>query len=71
MENASFLAAHPVLPVLYVAAPPKKEGSGTGSVVALKINPEGSLALLNQRSAEGIATCHVGTDPSGGIVMAD
>jgi len=70
MENASFLGAHPALPVLYVAAPPKKEGSGIGSVVALKINPEGSLALLNQRSAEGIATCHVGTDPSGGIVMA-
>jgi 6-phosphogluconolactonase len=58
------------LPVLYVAAPPKKEASGNGSVVALKINPDGSLTLLNRRSADGIATCHVGTDPAGGVVMA-
>lgn len=70
IDHPGFIAFHPNLPVLYAASRLQKAKSGDGTVTALQMNPDGSLALLNQRSSMGMGTCHVGADPSGKILMA-
>jgi len=62
-SNPTFLARHPVLPVLYVAAASR---DGSGVVIAFKINPEtGALSEMN-RVADGATNgTYVSVTPDG------
>jgi len=61
--NPSFLALHPMLPVIYAVGEIPGQG---GTVSAFRIDGEtGDLHLLNQQSSEGGGPCHVAVAPSG------
>ncbi|WP_344977597.1 lactonase family protein [Streptosporangium fragile] len=59
-SGASFLAAHPRLPVLYAVG---ESGQGTVSVFARTAG--GALSPLARRSSEGSSPCHLAVDPTG------
>ena len=61
-ENPSFLAVHPLVPVIYASA---KNADGDATV-AMKIDPgTGLLTPLNSQSAGGSGPCHVAVTPDG------
>lgn len=72
LVNPSYLALHPQKPVLYaVSEVADADGTPTGSVVALAIDPaDGSLRKLNHQSSGGAGPCAVSVDRSGTVVLA-
>ncbi|MCC6795293.1 MAG: lactonase family protein [Candidatus Hydrogenedentes bacterium] len=65
-ENPSFLAKHPVLPVIYAVGEMVKEPDGDGGTVsAFRIEESGELTLINRASSVGAGPCHVAVAPSG------
>ena len=72
LRNPSYLALHPTLPVLYaVSEVADADGTPTGSIVALAIDPaSGLLTKLNHQSSGGGGPCAVSVDPSGRAVLA-
>lgn len=63
MENPSFLAMHPSLPVLYAVG---ESGADGGTVSAFRIEGEGgTLTPINRVSSVGGGPCHVAVSPSG------
>lgn len=67
MENPSYLALHPALPVLYAVGEAGAEATGDGGVVrAFAVAPDtGLLQDLGAQSTRGAAPCHVAVAPSG------
>lgn len=59
IPNASFLAAHPTLPVFYAVGE-----LGSGRVIAVSAE----LETLGDRSSEGDSPCHVAVHPSGALL---
>lgn len=59
VPSASFLAAHPSLPVLYAAGE-----MGKGRLTALTT----ALEVLGERSTEGDSPCHLAVHPAGGAL---
>src|SRR5687768_1038177 len=59
-QNPTFLAPHPSGKSLFAA----NEVKG-GAVSAFRIQPDGSLAAINQQQARGDGTCHITVDPAG------
>ena len=72
VDNPSFLAVHPTLPVLYcVSEVATADGRPTGTLLAFSIDPAtGRLTLKNQQPSGGSGPCHLSVDPSGRTVMA-
>lgn len=72
LVNPSYLALHPRQPVLYaVSEVADADGTPTGSVVALAIDPaDGSLTRLNHQSSGGPGPCALSVDRSGSVVLA-
>lgn len=70
VPNPSFLAFHPMAPLLYaVSEVADHGGQKTGAVSGFRIQPDGSLLLLNQQPSGGAGSCYVSVDPSGGAVL--
>jgi len=65
LESPSFLAVHPNQKFMYAVS----ENYGHGTVMALSINPDDSLTLLNTQSSGGKGPCYVTTDPSGRVAL--
>lgn len=61
-HHASFLAAHPTLPVVYSVAE-----NDRGMVAAYHVE-DGRLSELDARSSEGDSPCHVAVHPSGEVL---
>jgi len=64
-----FLSIHPNKHYLYSLAYGADLGKA-GGVAAMKINPDGTLQLLNTQATEGRGGCHVSIDQSGQCLMA-
>ena len=62
-ENPSFLEIHPSGKTLYSVSE-----TADGAVSSWRINPDGSLKLLNTKPAEGDAPCFVCVSPNGRYV---
>jgi len=60
ISNPSFLTFSPDRKILYAALEEEP-----GAVAAFKVNPDGSLNLLNQKPSGGNASCHVFLDKTG------
>ncbi|MHB8899158.1 MAG: lactonase family protein [Thermoguttaceae bacterium] len=71
LENPSFLAIHPRLPVVYAVSEVNNfGGENAGAVSALKRDPaSGRLTLLNRQTTGGAHPCHVSVTPDGKQVM--
>jgi len=71
LENPSFLALHPRLPVLYaVSEVTDGAGRGAGAVVAFAIDrATGLLTQLNRQSSGGAGPCHLSVDPTGRVLL--
>lgn len=59
-RNPGFLAFSPGRKFLYVAMEDKESAVG-----AFRVNPDGTLAFLNQQPSGGAAACHVSVDATG------
>lgn len=66
LQSDGFLAIHPTQPFLYATLTME----GGGGVAALGMMEDGTLEVLNQKSAGGAGTCHVSVDGSGSAVFA-
>lgn len=63
IDNPSFLAQHPTLPVVYAVG---ELGDGGGAISAFRIDAEtGMLHLINRQSSKGDGPCHVAVAPNG------
>ncbi len=64
--NASFLALHPSLPVVYaVHEVGRFEGRAAGGVAAYRPRTDGTLETLVVRPTDGPVPCHLAADPRG------
>ncbi len=71
VENPSFLALHPNGRFLYAVNEGSAfRGTALGAVSAYRIQPDGSLALLNQMASGGGAPCHLEVDATGRCLLA-
>ena len=61
-RHASFLAAHPTLPVVYAVTE-----SDAGQVAAYRVE-DGRLGEPQVRSSEGDSPCHLAVHPAGGLL---
>mgnify|MGYP002630529024 CR=1 FL=1 len=69
-ENPSFVAIHPSGKFLYaVNEVGNYQGKPAGSVSAFSIAHNGKLTLLNERSTQGGAPCHLVVDKAGKTVL--
>ncbi|RMF90732.1 MAG: lactonase family protein [Planctomycetota bacterium] len=69
-KNPSFLAIHPRKPVLYaVGEYSGYDGKPSGAVHAFRIEPDGSLTLLNTQPTGGAGPCHVSVDATGRVAF--
>jgi len=69
-KNPSFVAVHPSGKYLYaVNEVGNFDGEAAGSVSAFTIAGDGKLTLLNQRSTQGGAPCHLVVDQLGKTVL--
>lgn len=64
VKSASFLAHHPTLPILYCVSE-----VGSGSVIALRENADGTYSESGRQSAGGNGPCHLSIHPSGRAVL--
>jgi 6-phosphogluconolactonase len=71
-KNPSFLALHPVLPVLYaVSEITGPDGKPSGGILAFAIDERtGTLTKKNEQPSGGPGPCHVSVDRSGKVVLA-
>jgi len=70
IENPSFLILHPNHQYLYSVSELTGPGAPTGGVAAFSINHEnGKLTMLNKRSSEGSAPCHLALDKTSKMLM--
>lgn len=71
VDNPSFLALHPSLPVIYsVGQVLDTDDVRKGMVCAFTIQPgDGALTSLNRQSTVGEGPCHVAVDPAGRNVL--
>lgn len=60
VPEASYLAAHPLRPVLYAVSEREE-----GQVVALAVEADGRTRELNRQPTGGADPCHLAVDPSG------
>lgn len=60
VPEASYLAAHPLRPVLYAVSERDE-----GQVVALAVEADGRMRELNRRPTGGADPCHLAVDPAG------
>ena len=66
VEHASFLAVHPSGRVLYaVSETCEFDGAPGGGIVALAIEDDGSLRLIDKASSHGASPCHLSVDGDG------
>ncbi len=71
VENASFLAIHPTLDVLYAVSELRRGSEREGaSVLAFKILPGGDLESIGRVSSAGDGPCYVSTNGAGTVAMA-
>jgi 6-phosphogluconolactonase len=63
-----FLAIHPNKQFIYSTTVGTGDGKN-GGVAAMRINGDGTLALLNTQSSKGPGPCHVGIDATGQCLM--
>jgi 6-phosphogluconolactonase len=67
-DHPTFLAQHPVLPILYAANEPP---TGDGAISSFHLDAgKGELKPLQQMSAKGSGTCFVSVDHAGNAVFA-
>ncbi|MEM1223935.1 MAG: lactonase family protein [Verrucomicrobiota bacterium] len=70
LENPSFLAAHPELPLLFAVLEVEDFDSTGGAVAAFKINHvTGELTHLNTQKSGGAHPCHISIDHSGQVAL--
>ena len=70
VENPSFLILHPNHQYLYAVSELTGDTNPIGGVASFGINPQnGSLKLLNKRSSEGAAPCHLALDKTAKMLM--
>jgi 6-phosphogluconolactonase len=70
VENPSFLILHPNHQYLYAVSELTGDANPIGGVASFAINPQnGSLRLLNKRSSEGAAPCHLALDKTSKMLM--
>lgn len=70
LENPSFLAIHPTLPVLYAVSEVRRQGKRESSqVMAYSIASSGSLSELGGVTSGGDGPCYVSTDRAGEFVF--
>lgn len=70
IQNPSFLILHPEHQYLYAVSELTGSGDPIGGVASFSINPEnGSLTMLNKRSSEGSAPCHLALDKTSKMLM--
>ena len=67
IAQPGFLTTHPAKPILYAAS--FEKGGSAGQVVALTINSNGTLTILNKQSSKGRNPCHVSIDATGQCLM--
>jgi 6-phosphogluconolactonase len=67
LGNPSFLARHPMLPVLYaVHELDSYDGKSQGAISALRFDPQrGQLTAINALPTDGLHPCHVAIDRTG------
>ena len=65
LESPSFLAVHPDQKHLYAVS----ESSGHGAAVAMSINADDSLTLLNRQPSGGKSPCYISLDPTGRVAL--
>lgn len=71
VHNPSYLAIHPTQKYLYsVSETGDSPDERSGGAAAFRIQPDGSLALLNQQVTHGAAPCYVSTDRTGRWLFA-
>jgi 6-phosphogluconolactonase len=70
--SPSFLARHPILPVLYaVHELDAFDGQPQGALTAMRFDPStGALTVLNTLSTNGLHPCHVSVDRTGRFAFA-
>ncbi len=70
IQNPSFLILHPNHQYLYAVSELTGSDNPIGGVASFSINPEnGSLTMLNKRSSEGSAPCHLALDKTSKMLM--
>ncbi len=70
IENPSFLILHPDHHYLYAVSELTGHDNPVGGVAAFSINQEnGKLTMLNKRSSEGSAPCHLALDKTSKMLM--
>ena len=70
IQNPSFLIVHPNRQYLYAVSELTGKGNPIGGVGSFSINSEnGSLTMLNKRSSEGSAPCHLALDKTSKMLM--
>lgn len=70
IQNPSFLILHPNHQYLYAVSELTGKGNPIGGVGAFSINKkDGSLTMLNKRSSEGSAPCHLALDRTSKMLM--
>jgi 6-phosphogluconolactonase len=70
VQNPSFLILHPNHQYLYAVSELTGDDNPIGGVASFAINPQnGSLRLLNKRSSEGSAPCHLALDKTCKMLM--
>ena len=69
IAQPGFLAIHPNRQYIY-ATTSGEPGSQEAGVIALKIQPDGTLTRLNRQPSGGQDTCHVSVDATGQCLMA-
>lgn len=68
--NPGFLAMHPTKPLVYsVTSGKAADGAWKDEVAAFSVQADGSLTLINTRSAEGSGPCHIALDASGRVLL--
>jgi 6-phosphogluconolactonase len=68
IEKAGFLAIHPNRKFIYSTCRGGTLGDREGAA-AMKINPDGSLTLMNRQASDGQGACHISVDKTGQCVM--
>lgn len=70
LENPSFLILHPNHRYLYAVSELTGHDNPIGGVASFAVDPQnGSLRLLNKRSSEGAAPCHLALDKTLKMLM--
>lgn len=70
LKHPSFLALHPVLPIVYaVSETGSFDGKPSGAVAAIRLEPSPGAVAATKPSG-GVSPCHVAIDPKGSFAVA-